>query len=163
MHVQNKFCKEIGSKRPFQPSAVVRAIYRRLWGCHRQLDDQYRNPNINNRDHLVGQLTTTFGTCSLNPVWAIIRLLKAMIVRNKGKVQKNMQHEFFLLPSRFFSTFPFVKIFHSPNLSKHPPAAIVSLFNKADQWKGFWVASTCTFHVRNYTNSQTNVWNYLYS
>ena len=28
-----------------------------IWGCHRQLDDQYRNPNNNNRDHLVGQLT----------------------------------------------------------------------------------------------------------
>ena len=32
-----------------------------MWGCHRQLDDQYRNPNINNRDHLVGQLTTADG------------------------------------------------------------------------------------------------------
>ena len=29
-----------------------------IGGCHRQLDDQNRNPNINNRDHLVGQLTT---------------------------------------------------------------------------------------------------------
>ena len=29
-----------------------------IWGCHRQLDDQYRNPNNNNRDHLVGQLNT---------------------------------------------------------------------------------------------------------
>ena len=28
-----------------------------LWGYHRQLDDQNRKPNINNRDHLVGQLT----------------------------------------------------------------------------------------------------------
>ena len=28
-----------------------------MWGPSRQLDDQYRNPNINNRDHLVGQLT----------------------------------------------------------------------------------------------------------
>ena len=27
-----------------------------IWGCHRQLDDHYRNPNINNKDH-VGQLT----------------------------------------------------------------------------------------------------------
>ena len=24
---------------------------------YRNIDDQYRNPNINNRDHLVGQLT----------------------------------------------------------------------------------------------------------
>ena len=29
-----------------------------IWGCHRQLDDQHRNPNINKRDHLVGQLTS---------------------------------------------------------------------------------------------------------
>ena len=29
-----------------------------IWGRHPQLDDQYRNPNINNRDHLVGQLTS---------------------------------------------------------------------------------------------------------
>ena len=28
-----------------------------IWGPSRQLDDQYRNPNINNRDRLVGQLT----------------------------------------------------------------------------------------------------------
>ena len=29
-----------------------------IWGCHRQLDDQHRNPNMNNKDHIVGQLTT---------------------------------------------------------------------------------------------------------
>ena len=29
-----------------------------IWGRHRQLDDHHRNPNINYRDHLVGQLTT---------------------------------------------------------------------------------------------------------
>ena len=28
-----------------------------IWGRHHQLDDQHRNPNINNKDHLVGQLT----------------------------------------------------------------------------------------------------------
>ena len=28
-----------------------------IWGHHHQLDDQQRNPNMNNRDHLVGQLT----------------------------------------------------------------------------------------------------------
>ena len=27
-----------------------------IWGCHRQLDDQHRGPNTNNKDHLVGQL-----------------------------------------------------------------------------------------------------------
>ena len=30
-----------------------------IWGHHHQLDDQQRNPNMNNRDHLVGQLTNT--------------------------------------------------------------------------------------------------------
>ena len=29
MHIKNTFCKKIGSKRPFQPSAVVKTIYRR--------------------------------------------------------------------------------------------------------------------------------------
>ena len=29
-----------------------------IWGCHRQLDDQHRNPNMNNKDHIVGQLTS---------------------------------------------------------------------------------------------------------
>ena len=28
-----------------------------IWGRHRQLDDPHRNPNSNDRDHLVGQLT----------------------------------------------------------------------------------------------------------
>ena len=28
-----------------------------IWGCHRQLDDQHRSPNTNNKDHLVGRLT----------------------------------------------------------------------------------------------------------
>ena len=32
IHIKNTFCKKIGSKRPFQPSAVVRAIYTRLYG-----------------------------------------------------------------------------------------------------------------------------------
>ena len=40
-----------------------------IWGCHRQLDDQYRNPNINNRDHLVGQLTTQ--NCTLKSTFWI--------------------------------------------------------------------------------------------
>ena len=29
-----------------------------IWGHHHQLDDQQRNPNMNNRDHLVGQFTS---------------------------------------------------------------------------------------------------------
>jgi hypothetical protein len=27
-----------------------------IWGCHRQLDDQYKNPNMNNKDHLLDRL-----------------------------------------------------------------------------------------------------------
>ena len=37
---------------------MVRAIYPPpIWGPSRQLDDQHRNTNMNNKDHLVGQLT----------------------------------------------------------------------------------------------------------
>ena len=36
-------------------------LHQPIWGCHRQLDDQHRNPNNNDRDHLVGQLTS--GVC----------------------------------------------------------------------------------------------------
>ena len=32
IHIKNTFCKKIGSKRSFQPSAVVRAIYTPLYG-----------------------------------------------------------------------------------------------------------------------------------
>ena len=32
IHIKNTFCKKNRSKRPFEPSAVVRAIYRRLYG-----------------------------------------------------------------------------------------------------------------------------------
>ena len=32
IHIRNTFCKKNGPKRPFQPSAVVRAIYRSLYG-----------------------------------------------------------------------------------------------------------------------------------
>ena len=32
IHIKNTFWKKIGSKRPFRPSAVVRTIYRRLYG-----------------------------------------------------------------------------------------------------------------------------------
>ena len=31
IHIKNTFCKKIGSKRSFQPSAVVRAIYPSLY------------------------------------------------------------------------------------------------------------------------------------
>ena len=30
-----------------------------ILGCRHQLDDQNRNPNMNNRDHLVGRPTST--------------------------------------------------------------------------------------------------------
>ena len=52
IHIKNTFCKKIGSKRSFQPSAVVRAIYPpSIWGPSRQLDDQHRNTNMNNKDN----------------------------------------------------------------------------------------------------------------
>ena len=43
-------------------SSGLNNLHPAIWGCHHQLDDQYRNPNANNRDHLVGQLTTGPGT-----------------------------------------------------------------------------------------------------
>ena len=58
--VQPEFCKKIGSKRPSQPSAVVRTIYTPLYGvpaANYYVDDQHRNTNMKNKDHLVGQLT----------------------------------------------------------------------------------------------------------
>ena len=36
-------------------------LHQPIWGCHRQLDDHHRNPNNNDRDHLVGQLTNGDG------------------------------------------------------------------------------------------------------
>ena len=36
-----------------------------IWGCHHQLDDHHRNPNVNNRDHLVGQLTREIGALKI--------------------------------------------------------------------------------------------------
>ena len=39
---------------------MVRAIYPPpIWGHSRQLDDQHRNTNMNDKDHPVGQLTST--------------------------------------------------------------------------------------------------------
>ena len=32
-----------------------------IWGRHHQLDDQHRNPNMNDKDHLVGRLTMRQG------------------------------------------------------------------------------------------------------
>ena len=37
-------------------------LHQSIWGRHHQLDDQHRNPNMNNKDHLVGQLTTEYLT-----------------------------------------------------------------------------------------------------
>ena len=35
-------------------SSGVSILPLHIWGCHCQLDDHHRNPNTNNRDHLVG-------------------------------------------------------------------------------------------------------------
>ena len=40
-----------------------------IWGHSRQLDDQHRNPNINNKDHHVGQLTSCTRHFAVGPVW----------------------------------------------------------------------------------------------
>ena len=70
-------------------------LQRPIWGCHRQLDDQYRNPNINNRDHLFGQLTSGGGSSesptSLSDdenvkgmIMAIMKMVKMVTMRMMG-------------------------------------------------------------------------------
>ena len=53
-------------------------LQRPIWGCHRQLDDQYRNPNINNRDHLVGQLTTQCDAAQI-PLIAVVVAIEVWV------------------------------------------------------------------------------------
>ena len=58
IHIKNKFCKKKWVKTAIPAlSSGQSNLHTPMWGPSRQLDDQYRNPNINNRDHLVGQLT----------------------------------------------------------------------------------------------------------
>ena len=46
-------------------SSGQKNLHPAIWGCHHQLDDLHRNPNANNRDHLVGQRTND-STASLD-------------------------------------------------------------------------------------------------
>ena len=61
---QDKICKKYILQKNWVKTAIPALgsgqsnLQTPIWGCHRQLDDQYRNPNMNNKDHLVGQLTT---------------------------------------------------------------------------------------------------------
>ena len=56
IHIKNKFCKKKWVKTAIPAlSSGQSNLHTPMWGPSRQLDDQYRNPNINNRDHLVGQ------------------------------------------------------------------------------------------------------------
>ena len=58
IHTKNTFCKKKWSKTDIPAlSSGLNNLHPAIWGCHHQLDDQYRNPNANNRDYLVGQLT----------------------------------------------------------------------------------------------------------
>ena len=60
MHIQNTFCKKNWVKTAIPAlSSGQSNLQTPIWGPSRQLDDQHRNPNINNRDHLVGQLTSS--------------------------------------------------------------------------------------------------------
>ena len=56
-----------------------------IWGHHHQLDDQQRNPNMNNRDHLVGQLTNVFvhvfvfhGVCLLVFIFVFVSIIGSL-------------------------------------------------------------------------------------
>ena len=58
IHIKNTFCKKKSVKTAIRAlSSGQSNLQTPIWGCHRQLDDQNRNPNINNRDHIVGKLT----------------------------------------------------------------------------------------------------------
>ena len=46
-------------------------------GC--EIDDQYRNPNMNNKNHLVGQLTRVISTSGVSPA-----LLTAAFILHEG-------------------------------------------------------------------------------
>ena len=62
MHIRNTFCKKKWVKTAIPAlSSGQSNLQTPIWGCHRQLDDQYRNPNMNKKDHLVGQLTSHAG------------------------------------------------------------------------------------------------------
>ena len=45
------------------PNSGQNNLHPAKWGCHHQLDDHHRNPNVNNRNHQVGhgQLTNVLG------------------------------------------------------------------------------------------------------
>ena len=58
IHMKNTLCKKKWVKTPIPAlSSDQSNLQTPIWGRHHQLDDQNKNPNINNRDHLVGQLT----------------------------------------------------------------------------------------------------------
>ena len=52
-----------------------------IWGPSRQLDDQHRNTNMNDKDHLVGQLTTPPPTVGQDVV--------ELICQNARKTRQN--------------------------------------------------------------------------
>ena len=59
IHMKNTFCQKKWVKTPIPAlSSDQSNLQTPIWGRHHQLDDQNKNPNINNRDHLVGRLTS---------------------------------------------------------------------------------------------------------
>ena len=58
IHILNTFCKKKWSELVIPAlNSGQNNLHPAIWGCHHQLDDHQRNSNVNNRDHLVGQLT----------------------------------------------------------------------------------------------------------
>ena len=72
-----------------------------LWslGCHCQLDDNYRNPNNNERDHLVGRLTScpdngpNVPFCSKSQLWQkYVELNCSVRIATPASMQLNAAH-----------------------------------------------------------------------
>ena len=63
-------------------SSGLNNLHPAIWGCHHQLDDHHRNPNVNNRNHLVGhgQLTNVLGA----QYW--IQILDDPFLAQKGPI-----------------------------------------------------------------------------
>ena len=59
-----------------------------IWGHHHQLDDQQRNPNMNNRDHLVGQLTNALSALDRDMDVYVTNLVNKG--QNLGHTQKQL-------------------------------------------------------------------------
>ena len=64
-------------------------LHQPIWGCHRQLDDQHRNPNNNDRDHLVGQLTMCYYAWCLLVHCYLLCFLRPALLHSRPNRQRH--------------------------------------------------------------------------